>query len=182
MKLSVRNLTIVGIVILAGLSRVIPHVPGFVPVTAATILAGSVISRKGLAVVATLFSVWISDLILNNMVYAECYDGFAWFTEGTVYLMAAYAIISLASTALSTSDSPIKIAGFSIGSSLVFWLISNFGVWAEGKYSSDFSGILSCYQAAIPFLERSLLADAAFTFALFYGFQFATNRVKALNA
>lgn len=182
MKLSVRNLTIVGIVILAGLSRVIPHVPGFVPVTAATILAGSVISRKGLAVVATLFSVWISDLILNNTIYSEYYEGFTWFTPGFVYMFSAYAIISLASTTLSTSDSPVKIAGFSVGGSLVFWLLSNFSVWAAGSYGTEFGGFVMCYEAAIPFLERSLLADAVFTFALFYGFQFASSRVKALEA
>jgi hypothetical protein len=71
---------------------------------------------------------------------------------------------------------------FSIASSLLFFLVTNFGVWiAGGFYSPDFAGLMECYAMGIPFLERSFLADVLFAQVLFHGFSMAQKRFPALG-
>jgi hypothetical protein len=50
-------------------------------------------------------------------------------------------------------------------SSLIFFLVSNFGVWLIG-YPKTLDGLLLCYTMAIPFFGYSIVGD------LFFGFLF----------
>jgi hypothetical protein len=44
--------------------------------------------------------------------------------------------------------------------SVLFWIISNAGVWLTGSlYTLDYAGLLQCYTLAIPFLKNSLMGD-----------------------
>ena len=55
---------------------------------------------------------------------------------------------------------------------LVFWLISNFGVWLFFRPLS-LAGFAQCYADALPFLGRSLVGDALYAALLFGGYQLA---------
>ena len=50
----------------------------------------------------------------------------------------------------------------------IFFLISNFGVWAgSGMYSKNFTGLINCYAAGIPFIHNTIISDFLFTTVLF---------------
>jgi hypothetical protein len=52
--------------------------------------------------------------------------------------------------------------------SLVFYLVTNLGVWLTGTwYPHTISGLISCYVAAIPFAKWTLIGDLSYTVALF---------------
>lgn len=72
----------------------------------------------------------------------------------------------------------LRIGAYSVAGSLLFFVVSNFAVWAfSGMYSLDFTGLVQCYLMAFPFygqdhslqfLAGSLLGDLSFN-ALFFG-------------
>ena len=54
-----------------------------------------------------------------------------------------------------------------IASSVVFFIISNFGVWLlSGFYSLNFQGLLECYVAGIPFFRSTLISTLIFVFVI----------------
>ena len=45
---------------------------------------------------------------------------------------------------------------------MIFFIISNFGVWFfSNTYSSDLSGLISCYIMGLPFLQNTLFSSVA---------------------
>ncbi len=55
-----------------------------------------------------------------------------------------------------------RIFGAFIGA-VIFFLVSNFGVWLGGSYGYDLSGFLTCYILAIPFFGYSVLSTLIFS-------------------
>ena len=55
-----------------------------------------------------------------------------------------------------------------MGSSLAFFLGTNFAHWAvTGQYPISLSGLSACYLAALPFLKYTLAGDLVFSGVLF---------------
>ena len=70
--------------------------------------------------------------------------------------------------------SAFKLLGISISSSLVFFVISNFGVFVTSSvYSKDLNGLLLCYTAAVPFFLGTLSSSIIYTFSFFGIYKFA---------
>jgi hypothetical protein len=58
--------------------------------------------------------------------------------------------------------------GGMISSSGIFFLVSNFGVWAGGTmYPKNFGGLITCYAAGVPFIHNTIISDVLFTTVLF---------------
>jgi hypothetical protein len=45
---------------------------------------------------------------------------------------------------------------------LIFFVITNFGVWLTGVYGYNLSGLVSCYVLAIPFFGYTLTSSFVF--------------------
>ena len=56
----------------------------------------------------------------------------------------------------------IRISG-ALGGALIFYIITNFGVWALGNYGYTFEGLIMCYTLAIPFFGYSLISTLIFS-------------------
>jgi hypothetical protein len=60
----------------------------------------------------------------------------------------------------------------SLSSSMLFFIISNFGVWiSSGMYAKTWSGLIECYIMAIPFYQNSMAGDVVFCAIIFGMFQ-----------
>ena len=71
----------------------------------------------------------------------------------------------------------------SLSASVVFFLVSNFGVWASGTmYPNTFSGLMICYAAGLPFLKNTLIGDMAYSGALFGIFEVIQYKVPVLKS
>jgi len=65
-------------------------------------------------------------------------------------------------------DKIMRIGSLAVASPMIFFLVSNFGVWVMGSsYAKDISGLMECYFNAIPFYASSAISCLLFT-ALFY--------------
>ncbi|AFM11065.1 DUF6580 family putative transport protein [Turneriella parva] len=175
---------LVTIVFAAAFSRVIPHLPNLSPLNAAALFAAAHFSGKAKAIVLPLGAVFLSDLFLNNVTYAASGQPFVWFYPGFYWQYSAYAVISLFGLAIFRRGVTVArtvIAALVAG--LIFFSVSNFGVWAGGGlYPPTFAGLVACYAAALPFYQGTLMGDAVFVTLLFGGFHIAQRHFVLLAA
>ncbi len=163
-------MAVVLLIVLAALTRLLPHPPNVTPITAMGLLGVAYLRPRWLAFVFTLGALWLSNLALDNIVYAQYYDHFMWFSNPGVFISFAL-VLGLASLAFRQIITVRRIAFTAVGASLLFWLASNFFVWLQsGMYPLNASGLVACYAAALPFLRNALLGDVFFTVLLFGAF------------
>lgn len=156
--LNPRFLALVAIILAAAASRLIPHPPNLTPVTAVALFAGAQFADKRLAFLVPLSALLASDPMLGFYPHMEI-----------VYL--SFASIVCIGFWLQARRTPAPIAGAALASSLLFFAITNFGVWAFGPlYPKSLDGLIACYVAAIPFFRNMLLGDLLYTALLFGGF------------
>jgi hypothetical protein len=75
-----------------------------------------------------------------------------------------------------------SVLAYSIISALIFFIISNFGVWVSGvMYPKTSAGLLMAYEAAIPFLRNDILGTTIFAVSIFGAYNWLKER-KAIRA
>ena len=147
-------------VVLAVAARFIPHAMGFTPVTASLLFFGSRGARRQLWFPLVLLMA--SDVFLTKVIYAY---QFSW---DHYVIWAWYAAVLALGTRLRETSKPLWILGSALGSSVSFFLISNFDVWAAfNMYPKNFAGLMACYTMGIPFFKRGLAGDLLFTAVMF---------------
>ena len=168
-KLDLNFAIMAAIVFLAGATRIFPHPPNFSPILAITLFGAAHFSKKWQAILIPMLTVWLSDLIINNFVYSNQAMGFIWFYSGFHWQYASYLFIIISSILVFKNKISIsKTFGASLGSSMVFFLLSNFGVWAgSGMYVKNLNGLITCYLAGLPFLQNTMVSNILFTTVLF---------------
>jgi uncharacterized membrane protein (UPF0136 family) len=140
--------------------RFVPHPWHFTPVAASLLFFGARGPRKQIWVPLVLMA--ISDLLLNRFVY-----GYP-FGADQLVIWAWYAAVLWLGTSLRKTSKPLPIVGAALGSSMSFFLISNFMVWAAGTmYPMNWPGLMTCYDAGVPFFRPTLESDLIFTVAMF---------------
>ncbi len=140
--------------------RFMPHPLAFTPVAAALLYFGARGSRRQLWVPLALLAA--SDVILTKFVYLYplTWDHFV--------TWAWYAAILLLGTRLRENTNWLRVAGAALASSVSFFVVSNFAVWAcWNMYPKTLSGLVTCYAAGLPFFRRGLAGDMLFTAIMF---------------
>ena len=169
------------VLIIAG-SRLIPHTDNFVPVFAMILFAAVHLRNKLQAIIISVSALWISDLYINNWgKYSQYHDEFVLFSSPLNYL--AYILIAVISIYLFRKTISIqKVFGSSILVGIVFFIVSNFGVWINGSmYPMTFDGLISCYIAGIPFFRATLASNIFFSFVMFGGYYLLQKEISTLK-
>ncbi|MEO6190426.1 MAG: DUF6580 family putative transport protein [Saprospiraceae bacterium] len=150
-------------------SRIIPHSPNFTASLAGLIFGGAVL-RKSIYAVLLVICYFLADLILNNVNYASDHIGFQWTSQSFYWIyISLFLTFFISRIFTSKMENPFKIIGLSIGSSLIFYLLTNFGVWLENLiYIKNTGGLIACFIAGLPFLLNEL-AGSLFFSCLFFG-------------
>lgn len=157
-RIRILNVLLLGLVIVIIASfEFLPHPMNFVPVTAAAIFAGLYLDRR-VAVLLPLASLFVADLV----------QGISWIDVPFVYGSVAMAAVwagQLKDRQSNLKTFVPKVAGVTLGSSVMFFVITNFGVWLlQDLYSKDWTGLIQCYVMAVPFFKNALAGDILFTF------------------
>ena len=153
-----RLLALLSAIVAAAVMRLVPHPPNFTPIGAMALFSGAYLGRRGLAFVAPLGALFVSDLVLGF------YHGMA-----TVYFSVV--LIVLIGWRLSTRRSFWRVGAAAIASSVLFYTVTNFGMWLfSGIYPRTLAGLEACYVAAIPFFQNTVAGDLVYTALLFGGF------------
>lgn len=175
-----KQLTIISIIVLAALSRLLPHAPNFTPLTAIALFSGAWIANRWLSVFMPLLAMLLSDAIMG-------FNGWA-FSEQTITVYGTFALISWASGSVLQQKSVLRIGGSALASSLFFFFTTNFAVWMGGYfhapalYPMNMSGLMDCFVAAIPFFGNALAGDLFYSALLFGGFYLLSINIPALSA
>ena len=149
-------------VVFAILARMpfMPHPWNFTPVAAALLYFGARGSRRQLWVPFALLAA--SDVILTKFVYSY---QFSWDHFVT---WVWYAAILWLGTSLRQNRTWLRVGGAALASSVSFFVLSNFAVWAcWNMYPKTMSGLMTCYTAGLPFFQRAIAGDLIFAAAMF---------------
>lgn len=139
--------------------------PNFTAVGAIAIFGACYFTGK-FKFIIPIIVLWLSDLILNNVIYSRYYDHFQIFGNPWVY--AGFIMAGILAYFLMKKSSWPRLFVTSIGTGILFFLISNFGVWlGSTTYSQDMTGLMACYTAGIPFFRNTLIGNVFYSFLLF---------------
>lgn len=154
---------LISLVFIGFFARMVPHPMNFTPVIAMTLLAGVYAKPRWLALAIPFAAMFISNLVLNNTIYAAYFEGFTILGNWSVYLsLAAVALLPFVVKA-TKGASLVKLTGVGVGGAIIFFLVSNFGSWmSSGLYPMNAAGLLACYAAGIPFFLNTLLSTLLF--------------------
>ena len=156
-----RLIVLVLMILAAAASRLIPHPPNVASITAVALFGGAYLTNKRLALIVPLAALLLSDLILGFYSHMEIVYG-------------SFLLVVCLGFWLQRNRSVLRIGGAALASSVTFFIVTNFGVWAfESLYPKTAAGLLACYVAAIPFFQNTLVGDALYAAVLFGGFALA---------
>jgi hypothetical protein len=148
--------------LLVVISRFLPHPPNFTPVIALFVFFAGVGSPLLLSLVISFAFIVGSDAIIG-------------FYDGIEYVYLSYLSSFLVGRLFSVKKSnnywshaiQSSIFGGVFGS-VLFFAISNFGVWkTTTMYASTWEGLITCYIMALPFFQATVLSTVG-SVALFY--------------
>lgn len=182
LKNNIRLGVAVLLVLFAALSRLIPHLPNFTPIGAMALFGAAYFSNRIVAFAIPLISLWISDLLLNNIIYSIYFDGFVWFHSGFYWSYGSIILIGFIGHFILKMIKFKNVILASLSASLLFFIVSNFGVWMSGfLYTKDFAGLVTCYVAGVPFFGNMIMGDLFYSALLFGSYEFMQNRIPAMQ-
>ena len=152
------------LILVATISRLIPHPPNFTPITAIALFSITKLDNKFLATLIPLLCLYLSDIFLG-------------FFTINIFVYLSFTLISLLGYYIK------KINLFSVLlSSLLFFIISNFGVWILG-YPKTFEGFFLCYFKAIPFFGYTILGDLFYCYSIKFVYNYfeRKNYIKLIS-
>lgn len=178
-----RSMLVLGMILICVLMRLLPYLLGMghsyvfpwnvSPLTAMCLFGGAHFAERRWGLIVPLAALFISDLFIGFYSTMPFVYGSFCVTACLGFLLrkrrsAATAALAVGSTALLAE--------------CVFFLVTNFAVWAMGTtYPHDLPGLAECYVAAIPFFKNSLLGTALYSLMLFGGFALAQQRFSSLR-
>ena len=153
------KLIILLIIILAAVTRLIPHPPNFTPIIAIGLFGGAYIQNRSLAVLIPIGAMFLSDLLLG--------------LHGTIYwIYGSLVLVAMLGMLLRNRVTIRNCAAAALSGSFLFFFITNFGVWlSSGYYPKNIEGILACYTMALPFLGNTIGGSLFYSAVIFGGYE-----------
>lgn len=178
---SQRTLFVITAIFIGAFTRLIPHPAGITAVGALTMFGGAYFTRRWMTILIPVLATFVSDVVLNNTIYLSTFKQFTLFYPGAEWVYGAVIMMSLVNAGIFRR---ITIANFllsSIVTAMLFFLVSNFGVWTSGTlYPMTTAGLINCYVAALPYAIGPLLGNLIYGAVLFGGFHLAARRFPKL--
>lgn len=151
-------------VLIGAVARLVPHAPNFAPIGAMALFGGAYMSKKQaftlpiLAMIVSDFFIGFDNIPMRITVY------------GSFLIMVGLGLW------LKKRTSPINVVVSSLAASILFFITTNFTVWAFGTlYPHNFVGLYQSYFFAIPFLRNTLVGDLFYSGLFFGGYEFLRN-------
>jgi len=146
------------VVLAAVLMRFLPHPANVAPIAAMALFGGAYLNKK-YAIFLPLVVMFASDLFLG-------------FHKTMPFVYGSFLIASIIGISLKNKVKIKPVLGASLLSSLIFYVVTNFGVWlTSGMYELTGLGLIRCYILAIPFFRNTLVGDLFYTVMMFGGYE-----------
>ena len=161
----------ISLILILAFARLIPHPPNFTPIIAVAIVSGYFFKNINLALFTLLIAMLISDLFIG-------------FYENVIFVYISLLQITFVFHKISNKINFKNLFIYGFVGSLIFFVISNFGVWALGSpgvydvaYEKSLSGLIECYILAIPFFNNTLISTIIFSYLAFMANYFEKNYI-----
>ena len=148
----------IGLILILALARLIPHPPNFTPIIAVAIMSGYFFKNINLSFLTLVVAMLIGDLFIG-------------FYENMIFVYASLLLITFVFYKISKKINFKSLFIYGFIGSLIFFIISNFGVWALGSpgvydivYEKNLNGLVECYILAIPFFGNTFLSTVIFAY------------------
>jgi hypothetical protein len=169
------------LILLAALSRLLPHPPNFSPVEAIALFGGACFASRAWAFAVPMLALLASDLVMAAVI-GDSYAGYL----GSMSFWSVYACIALTTLMglrLRGKAGGARLLGYSLAGSVLFFLVTNLAAWiASPLYPQTAAGLASAYVAGIPFFQWTVLGTLAYVAILFGGFALLRRRLPVLAA
>lgn len=174
-----------GLILAAVAARIVnaeAHLYNLAPVAALSLFSGAVLKNKSYAYIIPLASYFISDL------YFQLTAGTGFYGISQFFVYGGMALVVLLGTRMGQPKA-LKVFGFSIAGSLLFWLVSNFGVFMGGYWGTGLQGLSTTYLMALPFYSHNgttfflnaFLGDLIFSGVLFGAYALLKPRTNTIT-
>ena len=165
-RITRRLIVLALIIVLFGVvMRLLPHPANLAPVGAIALFGGAVLPRK--------LGLWLP---LAVMIVSDYFLGFY---NGIVFTWMAFLLVSLYGWTLRNRSLWFKVPFGALGSAVIFFIVSNFGVWLlDELYPLTWSGLVHCYEMALPFFRNTFFGDFIYGWILFGGYELVGALVK----
>ncbi|MCB0501395.1 MAG: hypothetical protein KDD32_01835 [Bacteroidetes bacterium] len=159
-------------IVLSIVLRAFPHIPNMAPIAAIALFSGAYFAKKQWAFVITFLALFLSDAVLHIQ-YLIGVREFAGFYPNMIFVYTGIAMVIGIGLLMRNKVNAFTVLGGALSGSVLFYIISNFGVWLMGTmYSKTFAGLVECYVAGIPFYRGTLMGDVIYSALLFGAFGF----------
>ena len=177
LKSSFSYVVILAVLIALGVAgRLLPHPPNFTPMAAIALFAGFIFIKRYMAVVAVISTMLLCDYFAFGSLSVSWFGSKSMFV---VYLALLFPIVF--KNFLQKKLGVLRIFGAALASSSVFFLATNFAVWAfSPMYEKTFEGLVLCYTMAIPFFQNTVAGDLIWSGVIF-GTYFALRNYSNLQ-
>ena len=148
----------ISLILILAFARLIPHPPNFTPIIAVALISGYFFKNINLSLLILLFAMLLSDLFIG-------------FYENMIFVYASLLLITFVFHKISKKINFKNLFIYCFAGSLIFFIVSNFGVWILGSpgvldvaYERNLSGLVECYILAIPFFGNTFLSTLIFAY------------------
>jgi len=148
------------LILFAAFSRLIPHPANFTPIAAIALFSGVYLKKKYFLIIPVA-AMLLSDIFLG-------------FHSTMIWVYGSFAVIALIGLWLKSHKKAGYIFGTTLVSSIIFFIVTNFGVWLSGYYGFTFNGLVECYVMAVPFFKNTVAGDLFYVAAMFGIYEFVS--------
>ena len=150
-------LLVLALILFAAFTRLIPHSPNFTPVISIALFAGAYLQKR-FAFLIPLAAMLMSDLII----------GF-YSPVSMAFVYGSFLLVVVLGLTMNGKVSMMKVGGFSLVGAVLFFVLTNFGVWLVpgSEYPKTLAGLVQCYILAIPFFSNTVVSAIVYSAALF---------------
>jgi hypothetical protein len=177
---------VLSITMSAVLLRLVPHVPNFAPVGAMALFGGTYLGKK-YSVIIVFMTLLLSDYLLlyihpfssELITFSRIYPLTVLVHSTTLYVYGSFLLNIGIGMWLKNHQSVENIILASIGSSILFFLITNFGVWVTGAYARNMSGLWESYIMGLPFFRATVFGDLFYNGLFFSAYAIIASVVES---
>lgn len=152
----------------AAVLRLLPHPPNFAPIAAIALFGGVYLSRK-FALGIPLLAMLLSDIFIG-------------FYEPLLMISVygSFVLCGLIGLWLKKRKKWYTVLGGSVAGAILFFIITNFSVWAFTPwYTKTLAGLIQCYAMALPFFRNTLLGDLFYVIVFFGAYELVRVWIKS---
>lgn len=168
-----RNILIIGVILAGAFMRLIPHVPNIAPIGAMALFSGYYL-RSYKAYIIPFGALLLSDVFLG-------------FYEVMPFVYASFFITMVIGRQFGMQEKKstenvirgMTVVFLSVINSVLFYLVTNFGVWMmTSMYQHNASGLLQSYAMALPFFRNTIVGDLFYNTIFFFSFYWMSQKAR----